>query len=418
MKSNLEQNFKDAFEEYELPYNSSAWTALSDKLDKLQGAPTKAAPSNHWKWISGVAVLAIITTTAIVFTTSEDGKQTTNTSIAENKTPTVEKTNSAVSTTATTTNSTQINTNETIATQSVDNSAKKNINLNNTPNIDVADKSNNENTTLDGMQQNTPIIPFVNPLDFVNKDKVYFPEIAEVCEGSVVAIPNKNKTTIILVSPSGKKTEIKASSSIYYTLTESGTYSFVAKNSSETASFNVKEAPKVDFTIDMSGIIYEDGIPSIALQALTEGSDLVWSFEGSAIKQRGTQAAAHFYKKGNHEVTLTSKGTNGCEASISKGITIENDYNLIATNSFKPDGINVRFIPEALKHRNTEFRMYIIEPRSGAIIFETSSLEGWDGITTSTNQLVEENKSFIWKVVLANPEPEEKREYKGIVTRL
>ena len=42
----------------------------------------------------------------------------------------------------------------------------------------------------------------------------------------------------------------------------------------------------------------------------------------------------------------------------------------------------------------------------------------WDGIDRNTGKLVDENKSFVWKVILENPEINEKPEYIGTVVRL
>ena len=72
-----------------------------------------------------------------------------------------------------------------------------------------------------------------------------------------------------------------------------------------------------------------------------------------------------------------------------------------------------------LPRRDTPFKMIIIDPSDGAILFETSSADmPWDGIDRNTGKMVDENKSFVWKVILENPESNEKPEYIGTVVRL
>jgi len=46
MKNNLENNIKDSLNGFEMPYDATAWTSLSNKLDQVMPTtPTK--PSNQ-----------------------------------------------------------------------------------------------------------------------------------------------------------------------------------------------------------------------------------------------------------------------------------------------------------------------------------------------------------------------------------
>jgi hypothetical protein len=52
-------------------------------------------------------------------------------------------------------------------------------------------------------------------------------------------------------------------------------------------------------------------------------------------------------------------------------------------------------------------------------LFETSTADQpWDGIDRNTGKMVDENKSYVWKVILDQPESNEKPEYLGTVVRL
>ena len=76
-------------------------------------------------------------------------------------------------------------------------------------------------------------------------------------------------------------------------------------------------------------------------------------------------------------------------------------------------------MPMALTVRDVQFNMIIIDPKSGNVVFETNNASnGWDGIDKNTGQMTRPNTAYIWKVVLQNPEPGERSEYSGTITRL
>ena len=63
--------------------------------------------------------------------------------------------------------------------------------------------------------------------------------------------------------------------------------------------------------------------------------------------------------------------------------------------------------------------MIVIDPINGAVIYETSnSDQAWDGVNKNSGELVEKNKSFVWKVILQQPEKGESPEYMGTIVRL
>jgi hypothetical protein len=101
---------------------------------------------------------------------------------------------------------------------------------------------------------------------------------------------------------------------------------------------------------------------------------------------------------------------------------VSEDYNLLAVNAFEPlsqDARKSTFIPYALTQRNTPFRMVILDPNDGGIVYETSdALLPWDGIDKRSGKLADTNKAYVWKVNLLKPEPGEKSDYLGTVVRM
>ncbi|MCO5260729.1 MAG: hypothetical protein M9916_11340 [Crocinitomicaceae bacterium] len=428
MKSNLDQNFKDAFEKYELPYNPKAWEAMNSKLDAIQSAP-KAPNGSSTKWIGGIsaAVVAVsVLIYAVVNTTTPNTPSTTQTSqntatvASDNKLE-----NNTVATSATTnqTNKSDVATNDIVA-KPIENTVES---TSNTASSTVA--NNNHNTTITTTKDNnnsTSNRAIETPISASEKNDAtnnsapanLFNELTDLCIGESATVKNKNAFALYITSPNGKETVVNANQSFKFMANESGSYTISSQK--EKRTILVKDTPKLDFSIN-EDIKFEKGIPAIPLETLSDAQNFEWSFEGVSQKQYGEKATAHFYKRGNYSITLSAKNTDGCVGSVTKQVTIDENYNLLAPSGFMPksdDPRKNRFIPIALTLRNTAFTMTIFDPRTGNVVFETNSIEGWDGIDRNTRQLVDENKSFAWKVVLAQPEQGEPKEYSGIITRL
>ena len=76
MKQNLENSIKSSLENFELPYDASAWSALSKKLDVVQ--PTSTPPkSNLGKWgVAAGAAVAISIATYFIASNNEEPQNT------------------------------------------------------------------------------------------------------------------------------------------------------------------------------------------------------------------------------------------------------------------------------------------------------------------------------------------------------
>ncbi len=139
-----------------------------------------------------------------------------------------------------------------------------------------------------------------------------------------------------------------------------------------------------------------------------------WNFKDGKISE--DKNPIHFFKrKGTYNVSLTVVDDKGCKASKTQEVYIENDYNLLAPNSFTPngDGLNDVFIPEALKIMNVDFSMSIFNQSNG-LVYETKNLSTpWDGINNQTGERCLEG-NYIWVVTLIT-ENGEVEQYKGTV---
>ena len=82
----IEQNFKNSLENYELPYNATAWDSLSSKLDIEMPVSEATSPAaSNFKWYiasSSVIILGVVA----YFLFFNNNTETENNSIIKNET--------------------------------------------------------------------------------------------------------------------------------------------------------------------------------------------------------------------------------------------------------------------------------------------------------------------------------------------
>jgi len=441
MKNNIEQQFREALSDYELSYNPSTWDELNKRLDKLDNS-TNGRQNNKQhnsnavkKWTIGASIVAA--SVALLYLVFQSPQQEGTTVKINNKAEVLttqkisEKENETIKKSVKESLEKLVLEDNEINSKKKDSLLKLSLIIEDSESLNVLPIDNNHTTT--SYIENTPeqIHTITTPaiqeaLKIEDRVLNKLINISDVCQGDIIPITNKNQFSIVIISTKGKRTEIKPHQTINYEAIEIGKHQLFSVNSQdrkqlhELESFTVKERPMVSFSIDAENR-FKDGIPSILLETHAQGKEFVWNFEKQPNVQHGRTTYAHFYKKGTYQISLTVQHENGCTSQSTQSVTIDKDYNLLAPTAFVPlsgDPRTNKFIPFALLHRKTAFTMQIIDPQKGTIIFQTSTTDGWDGIDSTTRQLVQENTYYIWKVQLENPENGEQREYKGTVTRL
>lgn len=431
----FEEQMKESLNAAEYPYNPAAWTALENRLDA-----GKKGGKGKWYVAASIIAVASIATYLLINTDStkatpepqsQEKAKTTNT-VAKNAD---NNTSNGVVSNANNRNSLNNNqtasnsgTNSDAASNQVDQNVHSNGTSNNASqetnqgsNTDTSQNDNNQNDrnlNNGGSPNNTGNNPGENP------DRAWnyiTPAIETLCEGSTVKINNENDYPITIVQPNGLIWSGHSNQSTLFEASIEGTCKVgYMRNDAfvEKESFRVLPAPKADFEfVDLSKI-YLDGLPTTEVRATTTGQDFTWKYENGL--EKGNEAALHFYNKGVYPVELTVVGVNGCKSTIKKTVNIEENYNLMAQNSIAPLDIdirNTRFMPIALTIRkDISFTMIILDPRDGHLIYETSdAAEGWDGIDRQTGSMVSFDKNYIWKVTIHNPEKGESTDYAGTV---
>lgn len=421
MKSKLDTKFKESLEGFEMPYDPKAWDVMSKKLD--QKFPTGGNGSNLKWFLGGAAILAVIVSTTVLYT-YQDENQTVknNTTASENRINNIPE--EKVKTEEISVQNTKADKPAGVSSNSLSEQPRSQSPVGNDQLVGNKQENRQNTDKFSPNSDHTNSSPgdnnFTNGNNSVPKP-VNLPEAQNICEGESTLLENKNDISIFIISPNGDRKEIKPRSKVKYTADAQGIYLIAQLKDDQiikSTDFSALPAPVVDMNYDNINI-YDKGLPTISMQTSSVGTSFEWNFEGIRQPSFGKEVSAHFFNKGTYNVTLTVTSSNGCSAKDNMKVEIMDDYNLMAVSAFNPNSHiekNRTFMPHALKERNTPFYMIIIDPSTGGIVYETNDASlPWAGVDKRNGQLVEPNKTYIWKVTLNQPIEGEKSEYKGTV---
>lgn len=476
MKDAFENNLKQSLENFEMPYDTNAWTAMQSRLDATADTPSfeekmkeglnaneyaynpaawsemskrldKGTKGGAKKWYYAAAVIgAAAVTTALLWNTnsnneaaakqnptSENGKNVV--SEAQNANNTSTKTSSASSPNAkgnsVASNAIQdqsssngaANANDVINQSSSGNQGSNTTNsqqetLSNTFEL-IQNHGGNSNSSLAGPTDVTS-----NNSSTTTAWRFIAPALPQaLCEGSTIQIKNDNAYPLVIMYPNGLNWMGNENQVTSLNPSIAGVYKmgyFRNNKFREKGTFTVHEKPTADIDfVDLSQK-YLNGLPTVEVRSTSPATNYHWEYENGVIE--GATAGLHFYDAGLHLVKLTVTNENGCSASIEKPVNVTEDYNLMAVNAFYPTGSDRStntFMPYALTERNVNFKLIIVDPNDGHTLYETSdATEGWNGIDQLTGSLVPLEKSYIWKVTILNPAHGEDNVYAGTILTL
>ena len=412
----FEENIKQSLENFEVPYDPKAWEKLSKKLDQKENKsnqkPTKGF--NNFLFVgastlivAGIYFIATQKSTTLPKTTKEiavsenNGPQKINISIGEievhtKNTKTAIKTNNE--------KKELINDEKKhLSNQKVFNKTEKKESI---VNNETLTETNNLKTSL---TQNIEV-------EIPKTKSIY-------CENEFIIISNTNSIPLYLINEKGRKMyKIPANAANKYNIKESGRYEWLnEENGNKTyKAFEIVENPNSNFSMS-SELEFTDGIPKINCSTSSNATTTQWLLNSKFINSNKDFTIAIF-TKGLNSISLKVENNAGCKSTTVKTINVEDNYNLLAVTGFEPnhhDSKRNSFIPFALTVRNIPFKMVIIDPKNDKVIFETTdSSKPWDGIDQTTNEMVPENTTYIWKVTLFKTEKNEKSDYVGKITRI
>lgn len=414
----IEELFKSALKDHQMPYDPSSWRALSSKLD----AQLPVHGKSKWPWFLGAASAIGVVTVSLLYTSSPE--KTTQ------QTPRISEANE----------NTNVTTQKEITkTNTYKSHAQLELLEPTLPKVIVC-----------GIQPaTTEIAPIVESDELVYEPKVSIEKgiqigvtnitnspaangnqqdvwkelsVPSLCLGETHTINNKNSVDILIRDAYSNEIVVPASSSYSYTALHEGKHEvFIANSKISKESFTVKSAPQLALQVD-NDLIYEKGLPTTMLSVNSTGSTVEWYLNNKLLSTESPQLKVHLFTKGSYTFKASSINEFGCKTDALRTLYIDDEYNLLAVNAFDPQSIDNRknaFMPYALTVREVDFELIIIDPKDGAVVFESNDATlPWRGQDKRNGQLVEASRTFIWRVTISNPQPGEKSEYKGTIVRL
>ncbi len=417
MKDGLENSFKEALNQFELPYDAQAWESLNKKL-----SAKKWYQATQIKW-SAALIIAIGVAAYFVLPTSAER------SIKETHNKTAKKETNSSSTVATN----QRKTTPTTTPSVVDNATNpKEIEPLMSPGftppvvvaeliphsipriLDQMDVLDITDQAIDNQEPTPAYNGQVAMIDFKNR-----------CQGETLQL-DADKRHERMINYAGKELHFSYNEAISLKLTEAGKVTLTANSGpygqfEEFGSFYVSATPTLNINSDRT-LNYEDGLPKMNVQAESSEGQITWHSTNILNTNTGKNVELLAFSKGYAIVEAQVTASNGCTAKEKEMIQIPSDYNLLAVNAFNTqsqDSRNSTFMPYALTIRQTPFKLIVLDPDNGGLVFESSDASNaWDGIDHRDGKLIPANKAYIWKVVIERPVQGENGEYRGTIVRM
>lgn len=413
MKDQLENNFKEALENFSLPYEPGAWTQLNARLN---ATPT---PLYKKSWFKISALFSVIGIAILGFYVNQkevaEPKKTQLT--YENDQQQVE---SKGHTTATNT-STAISKKKKGATNLQLTDSKTSVNpISVEKNAAFLDQ---KPTWFDSKAYKFTeyFEPIMEETPSVQENFIPIISKKSICLNEEVDIENPYKHHFIMVGyPDGSQEQLAPNKGVHFVASSPGVIKVMHNNITEQLTVL---APDNKLYIESDPtLIYEQGIPTVKFTVSGYDQAVSWWSNVKNSEAKNEQFVVHPFKEKQVKVQVNSADKNGCTVSETKTITMKETYNLLAPTGFSPTNIDARlnrFMPYALIQRNTPFELIIIDTKNGATLFQTNDENNaWDGIDRRTGELVPVGSIWAWKVVLKYPQVGENPEYSGTITRL
>jgi len=408
----LDQLFKKVVGEQQEPYDPSAWDSLSKRLDA--GLPPKSNPFLKWGLPSAAIVIGISLATWYFSDRTSPVSTPHATSPKQAKIETQDQRNSKDA---------DVNVK----------SQEKNVPLNDSGEEYIPENAKaNEVTIHDDIdlvepEKVTPIaqgehltpnkpnaIESKKLENSENHSFIAFPS----CAGEFTELKNSNSYEVII---KGDKVNVSiAANSSKKISFGTGTYQVVHSTNNAILQTNTINGPKGEVVLDE--LVYENGLPVQSVHVKTDATVSSLSYGKHTLDLPGKDVSINPFNKGTYAMELALTDEHGCTEKISTVLNVNDDYNLLAVNAFEPNSQDARkstFIPFALTQRATPFRMIILDPNDGGLVFETTDAnQAWDGIDKRFGRIADANKAYVWKVILSQPRLGEKSEYMGTVVRM
>ncbi|RFC53164.1 PKD domain-containing protein [Brumimicrobium aurantiacum] len=424
MKDNLEKAFKESLESYEAPYDEAAWSAMNAKLNARSAAKGTGLASVY-KWGLSIILLSAVITGSYFLIDKEDEvkPQQAEAVTTEKVTPQTETNNEEKKTSIFEETSKEVEKKDDVESSIKIEDKKPELNEKEVETqSEVSDsepvKDNTNDPQKDKLEKKNEPQMLMEPAEVTEQYVAGLISNTTICTGESIEIRNDSKDELVRFSLGNNWVVLKAGENYNFKPTEHLVVAFVNQDLEVIAEekITVNALPSIDFKMEAN--IFEEGMPVVNVESYGDYKAYNWSFDGESTVN-GASAKHHFFNKGDYDITLNVTDLNGCKNSISKSVHIRDKFNLMAVDAFKPTGSDIRnktFMPYSLTEREVQFKLTIIDPVDNGIVFtSTDATNAWDGTDQRTGKLTESNKSFIWKVQIFNPAPNERPIYAGTV---
>lgn len=403
----FDKNIKNAVEDYEASFDKAAW----DKIDQKLSAGSAKGINSIKGWVAGAIIVAATAGGYWYFSESPKGEDVD--SNIKDKIEQIDIKKSEDDALEKSVNEKDVQLNESVnenANQSEEdfNSKESKMTLDDSKDSESDDPVQEDDIKREDLNLVEPDQPNYESIeDDENLMVNWIISKNALCQGEelLVSIDNVNEPVELVWDFGDGKTSKDPKVSHKYT--EPGTYIIKLKANSlisdkkvyrEKKYIEVKANPQSSFAIVKNENM--SAFPEVEFKNLTTYyNHIEWDFPDEKIEN--INSVEKFYRyKGRYQIGLIVTNHFGCKDSVYKDLVIENDYNLLAPNSFTPnnDGLNDTFLPEALTFLNKNFSMQIINTKSGRLVFETKNIESpWNGKDYNSGELLK-GGLYIWTV--------------------
>jgi len=401
MNRNFEEFVKASMKDVQVDYNPSHWNRIEQELDNKRG--------NLNYYIGGGIVAGILVTGALLIPFTRENQPSTSKNtvqVAKKDQPTT-ITSAAKTTELFTQNQPSLNPVKTVASKTI-------VSIDRIPGI-------SSTSSLEPKADKQPelITKKVSEGSITAQIKVNR-TVGCAGEAFYFAVETKTPATLEWIFGDGKKSNLPNPTHVF----APGKYGVSLKVTSlidgktlniiDGCSITVNPKPVASFDYNMDETT--DFSRTIGLVDQTKNSNYSeWYIDGKVYREANPKVK--WNRKGHLPVALIVKNDLGCYDTLAQQITMNQEYNLLAPSAFTPndDNQNDDFLPAALKNTEMGFKMEILDPRTGGIIF-TSTKQPWDGQNNTTGKRADQG-TYIWVVTLTRPD-NSKEIFKGNLSLL
>jgi len=417
----FEEQLKKAANNFEAPYDASAWSHLESKLDGAGGMGN----SGTTKWFT--AALVVVTVGISLYFYNQSSSTESTQPIATENTHTI-KNKESIPVVITETNPVQENkvvseggNNDTKLTAG-NQTIQKDRSIENVVAEVIKDTPKDDNEAESPKTQATKPIkePIKNEAKSVPVASVitFMIETAKstVCAGEEVifSMSQPSNHTIVWQIDNGNSIPDDELVHIFF---EEGKHVIKAWDVDAGAVSNELQLtvnPKPDASFLVTESIEEGAIPVVHFTANVTGEKYYKWILGDGYSGNGETISHTYAKSKDYEVSLQVMNKYGCNWTRYERFTNEKEFNLLAPNSFSPngDGTNDEWFPKALASGYYEFELKIYD-RNNRLVYTTKDPNGnWNGRVNGTNALA--GNFYIWNTLVVDPNGIQ-QQYNGII---